>query len=178
MNRDLLFGLVISALTFIFIIMDFNINTSDTIKYNTATINIKHPIAYNLEEDPNLISLDLSEKNKILKKEYFLKIMNDGFPLKIMIFDYCEYSPKSFVIDFAKQYFEILSFSSNKSGSDVCAELKSNRYNTLRFIRVIKTKDCTIEIITSKPDIIRFNKMRYKKEVEIIRNIKIIDEKK
>ena len=175
MKKGLLFWLVIFAFIFIFIIIYFNINTSDTIKYNSTTINIKHPINYTLNEKPVFTFVRPEEKKQILKKEYSLKVINDLFPVKIKLFTHCEYSPRSFIMDFSEKYADILSFSPNKSESDICAEFKSKRNDTLVFIRVIKTKDCTIEIIASKPDMVRFSKMKYKKEVEIIKSIQIID---
>ena len=193
MKKKWLAWLIIFALVFIFIFMSFNINTHDTIRYDNIVISVKHPVAYNLKKAPSLKSKRLMQHYHLELKDYDLslfiyfitnyKYSPELIPVMISLEMNDKYSPKDKVVNVfngRRIQMDMLYYSSNKSKSDVVKELKDKENNSRYFFRIVKIGNYTILMATHQFYQTPFDKMKYKKEVEIIRNIKIkvIDEKK
>ena len=180
MKKSLLFLLIIFALIFVYLIISLNINTTDTIKYDNIIINIKHPVAYTLKKQPVLIQ----PKTRQL---YNLELIDYHYHLNIILIKNDKSSPKQVIMDLSNtsKIRNMIYYSSNKSESDIIAEFKFKRCDAYQFFRIIKNGDYTIQMnVTSRIPIqtymMYFDNMRYKREVEIMKNIeiKVIDEKK
>lgn len=175
MKKCLLFSLIIFviALVLVFIIMCFNINTNDTIKYSNITINIKHPLAYVFKKEPELAYAKTMQR-------YNVGFMTDASPLKIKLIKNRKQPPKHVIIDISYRCnttMDMLYYSSDKSESDIIAEFQFKKNKKRFFYRIIRDGSSTIQMTAIQSDMIPFNKRKYKKEVEIIKNIKITDKK-
>ena len=166
MSKLLVFLLAVLCLILLFIIVILDVNITSTIKNDDIKLNIKHPIVYSVRQ----VKLKV---NTEIKKEYDLGNKLDGTPIYIIILSDYKYSLKDIISEYSEDSDEVIIDS--KSDSDMCLKIKNHvKPSHISFIRIIKIRNYTIAITAYCDQ----DKIRFNKQIKIIKNIKITDEVK
>jgi len=173
MNKILLFSLILLVLLFICLLVYLNTDTTKIIQVKDITIEINCPIAYSFDKD---ISQQSNMSN--LLAEYRLGTSSCLYSVHICIFENFKYQPDIYIKKLSKRFSKTVSYSYNSSKTEIYARMIDDRDGSKSdvFFRIIKLKDLTIIINTSNGHL--SNSIEYNDKINIIKNMKIISDKK